>query len=195
MRKYGLVDYTSHKALGFQHYFHIPATDEITPFHHQAPKLKEKWNDFGQSAPNLQEFAMRILGLTCSDANIIGEFFLAKEFQYKRLQLHNKQRNRLAESCLNELVFIKYNRALKRRYKIREVIDPISSKDIVDSTRRINDDSEDRDDLASDDDSLTSGNVSRETGPKELIYYLELILQEPRLKLHSVHPIVVGFKA
>ena len=34
---------------------------------------------------------------------------------------------------MNDLVYIKYIRALKRRYNLRDTIDPISMKDIEDS--------------------------------------------------------------
>lgn len=91
------------------------------------------------------------------------------------LQLHSKRRNRLAQSRLNDLVFIKYNRALKRRYNIRDTIDPISLKDIDDSNEwlvgRMDDDSgEEDDDLVFDDDFLTWGDVSRAAGAREPTY-------------------------
>jgi len=46
-------------------------------------------------------------------------------FLHKLLQLHTKRRNRLDQFRLNDLVFVKYNRALKRRYQMRDTIDPI----------------------------------------------------------------------
>ena len=49
------------------------------------------------------------------------------------MQIHSKKRNRLAQQRLNDLVYVKYNRALKRRYDARDRIDPISLKDIDDS--------------------------------------------------------------
>ncbi|XP_058198614.1 uncharacterized protein LOC131314137 [Rhododendron vialii] len=45
----------------------------------------------------------------------------------------HKKRNRLAQKCLNDLVFVKYNKALERRYLKRDCIDPISLKDIDES--------------------------------------------------------------
>ncbi|KAJ9566139.1 LOW QUALITY PROTEIN: hypothetical protein OSB04_002105 [Centaurea solstitialis] len=39
--------------------------------------------------------------------------------------LHSKKRNRLEQQKLNDLVYIKYNRALRRRYDARDTIDPI----------------------------------------------------------------------
>nr|CAN68338.1 hypothetical protein VITISV_025979 [Vitis vinifera] len=66
----------------------------------------EWWATYGASTPNLQKFAMKI---------------------------HSKRRNRLDHQRLNDLVYIKYNRALKRRYNERNTIDPISLKDIDDN--------------------------------------------------------------
>ncbi|KAA0048210.1 uncharacterized protein E5676_scaffold265G001950 [Cucumis melo var. makuwa] len=81
--------------------------------------------------------------------------------------LHSKKRNRLAQSRLNDLVFIKYNRALKRRYNLRDIVDPISLRDIDDSNEwligGLDDDSEKEDELVFDDDTLTWGDVSRAT--------------------------------
>ncbi|XP_050937796.1 uncharacterized protein LOC103500453 [Cucumis melo] len=81
--------------------------------------------------------------------------------------LHSKKRNRLAQSRLNDLVFIKYNRALKRRYNLRDIFDPISLRDIDDSNEwligGLDDDSEEEDELVFDDDTLTWGDVSRAT--------------------------------
>ena len=48
-------------------------------------------------------------------------------------QIHSKRRNRLGHWCLNDLVYIKYNRALMKRYNERHTFDPISLKDMDDS--------------------------------------------------------------
>ncbi|PIN12390.1 hypothetical protein CDL12_14995 [Handroanthus impetiginosus] len=44
--------------------------------------------------------------------------------------LHSKRKNRLAQKKLNDLVYIKYNRALRRRYDMRDTIDPIALTEI-----------------------------------------------------------------
>ena len=44
-----------------------------------------------------------------------------------------KKRNRLEQQKLNDLVFVKYNRALKHRYELRNIIDPISLNEIDES--------------------------------------------------------------
>ncbi|XP_059658690.1 uncharacterized protein LOC132305021 [Cornus florida] len=95
------------------------------------------WEAYGKSTKHLQKFAIK---------------------------LHNKKRNRLVQTTLNDLVFIKYNRALRRRYNMRDTLDPILLDDINESnewlTGRINDDSDTEDDLVFEDDSLTWGYVA-----------------------------------
>ncbi|XP_011660188.2 uncharacterized protein LOC105436349 [Cucumis sativus] len=98
----------------------IRQRDKISPV--------EWWDNFGQSTPNLQKFAVRILGLTYSASGCLRNWSVIE-------QLHSKKQNRLAQSRLNDLVFIKYNRALKRRYNLRDIVDPISLKDIDDSNK------------------------------------------------------------
>ena len=76
---------------------------------------------------------------------------------------HTKRRNRLDHQRLNDLMYIKYNQALKRRYDERDTIAPISLKEIGDSNewligRMDDEDSHDhvdaQDDLVFDDDDL-----------------------------------------
>ena len=52
---------------------------------------------------------------------------------YKFLQIYSKRRNRLAYQYLNDLAYIKYNHALKRRYNQQDPINMISLKYINDS--------------------------------------------------------------
>lgn len=93
---------------------------------------------------------------------------------YELLQLHSKKRNRLAQERLNNLVFVKYNRALKRRYDVRDTIDPISLKDIDESnewlTGRV--DGEEDDEYVFEDDSLTWRDVDRAAGVGDAIHDL-----------------------
>ena len=90
------------------------------------------------------------------------------------MQIHSKTRNRLDHQRLNDLVYIKYNRALKRRYNEHNTIDPISLKDIGDSNEWLIGRMEDedshggaQDDFVFDDDNLTWGDVARATGAEE----------------------------
>ena len=46
------------------------------------------------------------------------------------LQIHSKKRNRLEHRRLHDLVYVKYNQALKRRYSLKDEVDPISLNDI-----------------------------------------------------------------
>ncbi|GMP70936.1 hypothetical protein CsSME_00029555 [Camellia sinensis var. sinensis] len=90
---------------------------------------------------------------------------LDKELQ--GYQLHSKKRNRLAQKRLNDLVFVKYNRALKRRYISRGKFDPISLKDIDESNEWLigrmenelvfDDDDDDDDSLGWDDVAVAAG--------------------------------------
>ncbi|RVX13459.1 hypothetical protein CK203_021020 [Vitis vinifera] len=86
----------------------------------------EWWVAFGASTPNLQRFAMKVLNLTCSASGCEWNWSIFEN-------IHNKRKNRLDHQHLNDLVYIKYNRALKRRYDEGNSIDPISLKDIDDS--------------------------------------------------------------
>ena len=90
------------------------------------------------------------------------------------MQIHSKRRNRLDHQRFNDLVYIKYNQALKRRYNERNTIKPISLKDIDDSNKWLigrmkEEDSHRRaqDDFVFDDDNLTLGDIARATGAKE----------------------------
>ena len=92
------------------------------------------------------------------------------------LQIHTKRRNRLDHQRLNDLVYIKFNRALKKRYDGCNTIDPIILKEIDESNDwligRMNDkDSHDhldaQDDLVFDDDDLTWGDVASASEAEE----------------------------
>lgn len=87
------------------------------------------------------------------------------------MQIHTKKRNRLAQSRLNDLVYVKYNRALRRRYDSRDTIDPISLKDIDDSNEwligRMDADTDEDNELVFGDDNLTWGEVARASGATE----------------------------
>ncbi|XP_028112447.1 uncharacterized protein LOC114310603 [Camellia sinensis] len=90
--------------------------------------LSDWWSSYGHDAPELQQFAIKVLNLTCSSSGCEKNWSV---FEH----LHSKKRNRLAQKRLNDLVFIKYNRALKCRYISRGKFDPISLKDIDESNK------------------------------------------------------------
>ncbi|RVW65946.1 hypothetical protein CK203_007238 [Vitis vinifera] len=119
----------------------------------------EWWAAYGASAPNLQKFAMKVLNLTCSASGCERNWSIFENVRSSRL---------------NDLVYIKYNRALKRRYNERNTIDPISLKDIDDSNEWLIGRMEDedshggaQDDFVFDDDNLTWGDVARAAGAEE----------------------------
>ncbi|KAJ9705844.1 hypothetical protein PVL29_003780 [Vitis rotundifolia] len=127
----------------------------------------EWWAAYGASAPNLQRFAMKVLNLTCSASGCERNWSIFEN-------IHSKRRNRLDHQRLNDLVYVKYNRALKRRYNECSTIDPISLKDIDDSNEWLIGRMEDedshggaQDDFVFDDDNLTWGDVARASGAEE----------------------------
>ncbi|XP_024011329.1 uncharacterized protein LOC112086592 [Eutrema salsugineum] len=113
----------------------------------------EWWSCYGSSAPNLKNFAIKVLSLTCSATGCERSWDV---FQL----LHTKRRNRLAQSRLNDMVFVKYNRALQRRYKRSDTTDPILLEEIYESNEwllgRMDGNSSDEDNaLVFEDDDLT----------------------------------------
>ncbi|KAL6559734.1 hypothetical protein OROGR_004851 [Orobanche gracilis] len=127
------------------------------------------WSQYGTSAPTLQKFAIKVLSLTCSSSGCERNWSV---FEH----LHSKKRNRLEQQKLNDLVYIKYNRALRRRYDCRDTIDPI----ILDETSVVDPnewlagifDDEEGDALVHDGDDLTWGDVARAAGVHEPLYNL-----------------------
>ncbi|XP_070042867.1 uncharacterized protein [Nicotiana tomentosiformis] len=78
----------------------------------------EWWDQYGVETPDLQTFAIKVLSLTCSSSGCKRNWGV---FEH----IHTNKRNRLTLKRLHILVFIKYNRALRRRYNHRNLIDPI----------------------------------------------------------------------
>lgn len=92
------------------------------------------------------------------------------------LQVHSKKRNKLEHQRLNDLVFVKYNQALKERYDCRNEIDPISLSNIDDCNEWLVGEMEDEDNaenelIHEDDDTLNWGTVYRATGLGEMRTY------------------------
>ncbi|XP_019251134.1 PREDICTED: uncharacterized protein LOC109230057 [Nicotiana attenuata] len=107
----------------------------------------EWWKQYGHSTPDLQKFAIKI---------------------------HTKKRNKLTLKRLNDLVFIKYNRTLRRRYNARNVIDPISLDNIDDANEWLTGVPEDHADeeVFEDTSDFTWGDVAEARGIGERIYGL-----------------------
>ncbi|CAN6860500.1 unnamed protein product [Brassica oleracea] len=72
--------------------------------------IADWWSTYGSSAPNLRDFVVKVLSLTCSASGCGRNWGV---FQH----LHTKRRNILAQSRLNDMVFVQYNRALQLRMK------------------------------------------------------------------------------
>lgn len=128
----------------------------------------EWWAMFGSSARSLQKFALRVLNLTCSASGCERNWSIFEN-------IHTKRRNRLDHIRLNDLVYIKYNRALMKRYNERHTIDPISLKHIDDSNEWLmgimEDEGDAEDDLVFESDDLTWGDVAKASGAEELRVY------------------------
>ncbi|XP_009791712.1 uncharacterized protein [Nicotiana sylvestris] len=112
----------------------------------------EWWKQYGHSTPDLQKFAIKVLSLT---------------YSYQK-------RNKLTLKRLNNLVFIKYNRTLRRRYNARNVIDPISLDNIDDANEWLTGVPEDHTDeeIFEDTFDITWGDVAEACGTGERIYGL-----------------------
>ncbi|XP_027177656.1 uncharacterized protein LOC113776795 [Coffea eugenioides] len=71
------------------------------------------WESYGDECPELKNFAIRILSLTCSSSGC--------ERNWSAFELvHSKRRNRLAQKRMNDLVFVMYNLKLRERQRQRQ---------------------------------------------------------------------------
>ncbi|XP_075501047.1 uncharacterized protein LOC142539454 [Primulina tabacum] len=80
---------------------------------------------FGNGTPNLKEFAIKVLSLTCSASGCERNWSI---FEH----IHSKKRNRLDHKKLRDLVYVKYNQTLKARAAKKDKIDPIVLRNIDD---------------------------------------------------------------
>ncbi|WZY86769.1 hypothetical protein YC2023_033153 [Brassica napus] len=127
----------------------------------------EWWLSYGASTPTLRDFAVRILSLTCSATGCERNWSV---FQH----IHTKKRNRLTQKRLNDMVFVKYNRALRRRYNLKDTIDPIDLEEIDEGNEwlvgTMDGESADGVDLVFEDDDLPWELVSKACGANEPSY-------------------------
>ncbi|XP_042374934.1 uncharacterized protein LOC121969067 [Zingiber officinale] len=138
----------------------------VTIRHRRALSPTEWWECYKANTPELQKFAIKVLSLTCSASACERNWSVFEQ---------QKKRNRLAQQCLNDLVFEKYNRALKLRYDARDKIDLIYLTDINDSNEWLMDkmDGEsdnEEDELVFEGDDLTWDVVARASGDEEPAY-------------------------
>ncbi|XP_042472577.1 uncharacterized protein LOC122055277 [Zingiber officinale] len=81
------------------------------------------WKMFGNGTPNLKEFAIKVLSLTCSASGCERNWSI---FEH----IHSKKRNRLDHKKLQDLVYVKYNQTLKSRAVKKDKGDPIVLRNI-----------------------------------------------------------------
>ncbi|KAK6936736.1 HAT, C-terminal dimerization domain [Dillenia turbinata] len=82
------------------------------------------WEQYGDSAPDLQQVAIRILSQVCSGSSFERHW---STFQ----QIHSEKRNKIEKETLNDLVYINYNLKLARQMKTKSLeTDPIQFDDI-----------------------------------------------------------------
>ncbi|XP_061364230.1 uncharacterized protein LOC133307696 [Gastrolobium bilobum] len=122
--------------------------------------LAQWWKMYGTQAPILRDLAIKVLSLTCSSSGC--------EHNWSTFE----HRSKLEHQKLQDLVFIKYNQALKQRFESRDVIDPILLKDIHESNewlvrKRGGDDEAAEDDFIFHYDTLTWGTVVDLSGAGE----------------------------
>ncbi|VFQ83330.1 unnamed protein product [Cuscuta campestris] len=127
---------------------------------YHAMRVVDWWDAFGNEARELQIFAKRIVGLCCSSSGCERNW---STFEF----VHSKKRNRLDQARLNDLVFVKYNRALMRRHKMRDVIDPIILTTIDDCNEWLLGEECSEETI----NEIPVRDVSRASGAEEPIYY------------------------
>ncbi|KAL0919159.1 hypothetical protein M5K25_011233 [Dendrobium thyrsiflorum] len=88
----------------------------------------EWWIQFGDSTPELQSFAVRVLGLTCSSSGCERNWSTYSQVQTKR-------RNRLSTLRMNSLMYIMHNKRLRdrrlRNKGLKDDEDPLVCEDVA----------------------------------------------------------------
>ncbi|XP_019257689.1 PREDICTED: uncharacterized protein LOC109235897 [Nicotiana attenuata] len=124
----------------------------------------EWWMQFGYEVPNLQQFAIRVQSLTCSSSGCERNWSVYEH-------IHSKKRNRLELKKLNDLVFVKYNRTLARRYKAHNIIDPILLDSIDEENEWLTGGPENHEEEeVFEGEGLTFGHVAIASGVEENVY-------------------------
>nr|XP_004500101.1 uncharacterized protein LOC101496546 [Cicer arietinum] len=97
--------------------------------------------------------------------------------------IHSKKRSRLEHKRLEDLLFVKYNQALKERYDCRDVIDPIILNDYDDYINEfevgdLGDDDKPVEELVYAGDNLTWTDVANASGANEPVVYTRRAAKE-----------------
>ncbi|XP_073298907.1 uncharacterized protein [Primulina huaijiensis] len=137
------------------------------------------WNSYGVSTTKLQRLAQKILSLNCSSYGCERNWSAFEHLHYKKM-------NRLEQKLLNDLVFINYSIALRRRYDSRDTIDPIILSELDDNNEWLVGRLEDEEpDFAHDGDYLTWQDVADVVGVDETPYTLKKSKRAPNATLTS----------
>ncbi|GAU21371.1 hypothetical protein TSUD_189580 [Trifolium subterraneum] len=84
------------------------------------------WESYGDEHLELQNFAIRVLSLTCSSSGC--------ERNWSAFEMvHTKRRNRLKQKMMNDVVFVMTNSKLSKKKKTRKVVDCEIDFDEIDS--------------------------------------------------------------
>ncbi|KAF7816493.1 Anaphase-promoting complex subunit 1 [Senna tora] len=169
-----LLSQAMHKVFGLTN---LKASDPTTDSHSEPGSVTvDQLVSTFSSDPSLIAFAQLSCELSCYNRSVVDfqEFCLQVLFECV-----SKDRPALlqclllsAQSKLNELVFVKYNRSLRRRFNERDSIDPISLKDIDDSNEwLLGKVEEELDDNVFEDDDLTWQDVAIASGAEEPLCY------------------------
>nr|XP_009763341.1 PREDICTED: uncharacterized protein LOC104215278 [Nicotiana sylvestris] len=98
-------------------------------------------------------------------------FYTNNENKTLDLKIHTKKRNRLELKKLNDLVFVKYNRTLARRYKARNIIDPILLNNIDEANEWLTGGPQNHEEEeVFEGEGLTFGHVAMASGVEENVY-------------------------
>nr|GEZ88930.1 hypothetical protein [Tanacetum cinerariifolium] len=86
----------------------------------------EWWSSYGSEVPVLKKFAIKVLSLMYRVTGCERNWCIFS-------LLNNKRRNRLDQARLNDLVYVKYNRKLKKRFDRHDVIESLLLNEIDES--------------------------------------------------------------
>ncbi|GKE17047.1 SCAN domain-containing protein [Tanacetum coccineum] len=94
------------------------------------------WDSFGDDIPELKQFAIRVLSLTCSSSGCERNW---SDFE----MVHSKRRNRLQQQKMNDLVFVMYNLKLIGREERKQKEEDFYFEDVDSDDEWIMEDNED----------------------------------------------------
>ncbi|XP_057425969.1 uncharacterized protein LOC130719358 [Lotus japonicus] len=96
----------------------------------------EWWEAYGDHCPELSNFTIRVLSLTCSSSGCERNW---SAFE----MMHTKKRNKLHQKKMNDLVYVMYNLKLKNKPKKRNVFASCSFEEVASDDEWITEEGED----------------------------------------------------